>query len=294
MLLTLRNGPNQGQAVPIGDAPVIFGRQASATITLDDKKVSREHAVIEKSPDGACVLRDLESTNHTYLNGRPIRSAVLEDGDVIRIGGAEIAFAATSADDTANKEEAPVEAITPVSIANEIDAFIDEDSISLSLEISPQMIQQALRQEPSTDRGLQESLYALAQITCPETPDIELLEASIGIFAEAIDFDHWVWLEWNSDDDADYQVVVASNAQSQSIPCDRVEPSRSLLNSARRSNRCMVSEDISQDFEMSMALRADDVASALVVPVARREGSGALYLERTGARPPFTARDLER
>jgi pSer/pThr/pTyr-binding forkhead associated (FHA) protein len=48
--------------------------------------VSRQHALIEKIPDGF-LIKDLESLNGTYLNGEIINEAVLlKKGDKIQIG----------------------------------------------------------------------------------------------------------------------------------------------------------------------------------------------------------------
>lgn len=56
-----------------------------------DPGISRMHAVLEPRPDGACVLRDLGSTNGTALGDdpRPIAphtEVPLHDGDRIRVG----------------------------------------------------------------------------------------------------------------------------------------------------------------------------------------------------------------
>lgn len=67
------------------DGPVTIGRKDGATLTLDDLRVSREHAVITRS-DGALRLEDLGSSNGVFVNGQRISSHVLQEDDVIRIG----------------------------------------------------------------------------------------------------------------------------------------------------------------------------------------------------------------
>jgi pSer/pThr/pTyr-binding forkhead associated (FHA) protein len=56
-----------------------------------DPGVSRLHAVVERRGDGACVVRDLGSTNGTALGDEPAPIAPhtdvpLGDGDRIRLG----------------------------------------------------------------------------------------------------------------------------------------------------------------------------------------------------------------
>ena len=63
---------------------VVFGR-AEADVTLDDRQCSRHHFRLANA-DGACALRDLGSSNGTYLNGERVMEATLGAGDVINVG----------------------------------------------------------------------------------------------------------------------------------------------------------------------------------------------------------------
>ncbi len=81
----------------------VFGREA-ADITLPDKRISRRHCLVEVRPEGVYV-KDLNSTNGTFLNGEAISEAVLKDGDTLRVGFTDIVYAAgpvkvSSTDDT--------------------------------------------------------------------------------------------------------------------------------------------------------------------------------------------------
>ena len=53
------------------DSKLRIGRLESLEITVNDSSVSRHHAEIYATPRGWRV-RDLQSTNGTFLNGRPI------------------------------------------------------------------------------------------------------------------------------------------------------------------------------------------------------------------------------
>ncbi|SNC65126.1 Forkhead associated (FHA) domain, binds pSer, pThr, pTyr [Kytococcus aerolatus] len=64
-----------------------LGRDVGCDITLADPGTSRRHAEITVSADGSDVsLRDLGSTNGTYLDGQLVRNARLADGDVVVMG----------------------------------------------------------------------------------------------------------------------------------------------------------------------------------------------------------------
>ncbi len=71
--------------------PLVIGRDRSATLVLADPEVSRRHARLENQ-NGVVFVRDLESSNGTFLNGRRIRSAIeVREGDLIDVGTTRIA-----------------------------------------------------------------------------------------------------------------------------------------------------------------------------------------------------------
>jgi len=78
-------GMHLGRKYDLLDQICSIGRDPQNTITLDSDSVSRRHAIIELTDSGRTV-RDLDSTNGTYLNDIQIRSAVLSNGDLIKIG----------------------------------------------------------------------------------------------------------------------------------------------------------------------------------------------------------------
>ena len=81
-----------GLRFSLADAVVTIGRRKNNTIVIDDELISKDHAVIEKerlSDDSDIyryTIRDLGSTNGTYVNDEKIESASLWNGDLIRVG----------------------------------------------------------------------------------------------------------------------------------------------------------------------------------------------------------------
>ncbi|MBI3725910.1 sigma 54-interacting transcriptional regulator [bacterium] len=76
------------------DIPAKVGRALGGAVVLEDGAASREHCVLERTPEGWRV-RDLGSRNGTRLNGRPLgeESVPLQPGDRIEIGQAVLSFA---------------------------------------------------------------------------------------------------------------------------------------------------------------------------------------------------------
>jgi pSer/pThr/pTyr-binding forkhead associated (FHA) protein len=68
-----------------------IGRDENCEVYIDAEKVSRRHAEVQRSGE-AFVLKDLDSMNGTWVQGRSIDQHVLNDGDVIQIGSARIVF----------------------------------------------------------------------------------------------------------------------------------------------------------------------------------------------------------
>ena len=83
--------------IPLERAEVTLGRALDADIRVNDSRASRLHARISTEPDAETgVIRyrltDLDSTNGTILNGKPIAQAFLQDGDKFEIGDQLIRF----------------------------------------------------------------------------------------------------------------------------------------------------------------------------------------------------------
>lgn len=69
----------------------VIGRGSDANVTISDAGTSRKHVEILWDGERAMV-RDLNSTNGTTLNGQPVTEASLTPGSVITIGRTDIAF----------------------------------------------------------------------------------------------------------------------------------------------------------------------------------------------------------
>ena len=71
-------------------ALIRIGKGGQNHLRLNDNTVSRQHAVIEVNESGEILLRDLESTNGTQINGKRLKEGNIYDGDEIRIGDVKL------------------------------------------------------------------------------------------------------------------------------------------------------------------------------------------------------------
>lgn len=67
-----------------------LGRAAGADFIVDAALVSRVHCRLSALPDGSLEVRDLDSTNGTFVNGARIDAARLAPGDKLQVGRVEL------------------------------------------------------------------------------------------------------------------------------------------------------------------------------------------------------------
>jgi putative nucleotidyltransferase with HDIG domain len=136
-LIRLRgiSGEVEGQTWE-GDAILRAGRLATVEIVLDDNSVSRRHAEIKHTQQGWRV-RDLGSTNGTYVNGERISAAEypLKPHDILRCGNVTLVVE-TVADDSSEDIPAPpdnmqVETVATTSFEEAIKGLVLDANCSL-------------------------------------------------------------------------------------------------------------------------------------------------------------------
>jgi hypothetical protein len=87
-VLVGQGGPLNGYRWALADE-IIIGRTSSCDISITNQQVSRKHARVFSTNEGAS-LEDLGSKNGTFHNGKPVTEIVeLDEGDVIQIALAQ-------------------------------------------------------------------------------------------------------------------------------------------------------------------------------------------------------------
>ena len=83
--LLVVEGAATGQEIEVESGELVIGRNAGADLSLPDDALSGVHATIELSESGFRI-RDLGSTNGTFVNGSRVQSTDLKHGDRISLG----------------------------------------------------------------------------------------------------------------------------------------------------------------------------------------------------------------
>jgi FHA domain/Domain of unknown function (DUF1707) len=91
--LLARLRPRRGGLLAAGEqlaaGRIVLGRSSGCHLVLADDSVSRRHAELI-ALDGRWHVRDLGSTNGTWLNGRQVGDAEVRPGDVLHLGACEL------------------------------------------------------------------------------------------------------------------------------------------------------------------------------------------------------------
>ncbi|MGB0514640.1 MAG: FHA domain-containing protein, partial [Wenzhouxiangellaceae bacterium] len=120
---------------PLRDFPSVIGRAADAQVQLTFESVSRRHAEIGRNNGGRLTIRDLGSTNGTFVNGTRIdRIEALLAGDVIHIGDIELRLAETvntlpPDDDAATRMGLNISAHSPIPV-REFAELLDQELVT--------------------------------------------------------------------------------------------------------------------------------------------------------------------
>ncbi|MBK6693042.1 MAG: sigma 54-dependent Fis family transcriptional regulator [Myxococcales bacterium] len=108
IVLRVTLGPDAGTEVALQmNERLLVGSSQTCALRLTDRRVSRRHLALEQTPAGL-VVRDLGSTNGTFVRGVEVREAVVRPGDAIELGESQMVA---------------VDAATPGPLPAEADSF---------------------------------------------------------------------------------------------------------------------------------------------------------------------------
>lgn len=159
----------------IKDNETLIGRDPEkCQIVLDDSEVSSEHAMIVR--DGSrLVLKDLNSSNGTLLNGQKINEGVLGNNDEFIIGSTTFTLAVRS--DLLSSESdklMPVEENQSITVEEEVegDAFVDDTSTQIEGDFDKTTeIKKKGKKDKKKDKGPAEGLKALFSKDALKNPE---------------------------------------------------------------------------------------------------------------------------
>ncbi|HUS17678.1 MAG TPA: DUF3662 and FHA domain-containing protein [Chloroflexia bacterium] len=87
----LLSGHQAGSVIRLTAPLTTLGRELDNDLVIEDSRVSRHHAQVLFQHNRYAV-RDLDTTNGTFVNGQQVQTGVLANGDRISLGGFELQF----------------------------------------------------------------------------------------------------------------------------------------------------------------------------------------------------------
>ncbi len=75
---------SDGRSFNVGDRALVIGRSPEIDVVINDSNVSRRHAEVWRTSEGVAI-RDLQSTNGTFVNGHRVTAVSLSPRDDITI-----------------------------------------------------------------------------------------------------------------------------------------------------------------------------------------------------------------
>ncbi|MFH0938360.1 MAG: sigma 54-interacting transcriptional regulator [Planctomycetota bacterium] len=296
--LRILTGPSRDQVVALKQKPCRIGRDANVEVCLDDSKASRVHAEIINK-DGQVILRDLSSKNSTLVNGVPVTTLTLKEGDQIQIGETRLAFS--------------MQAAPPPSLASDVSTLASTDpdhSHSFeTLELNAPLAiltgnigakKTAAQPEASptdaatyerTNRSLR-ALYSLARAAAEAKFSADLWSALSAGLQTALEADRVTTVlldekgRWNVADVGDHKGLKTAFS--------KAPVSRAIVDYALRSRRSVLTATRNDTrFEQSKSIGEQGIVSALAVPVIYHDQIlGLVYADRLGGQD-FVREDQE-
>jgi pSer/pThr/pTyr-binding forkhead associated (FHA) protein len=91
VLLRVLQGAELGKGYQITETPLTIGRDKICTISINDSRLSRQHAgIYYLGPD--FFIKDLASTNGVFVNARKVKQIKLNSGDQVQMGSTLFEF----------------------------------------------------------------------------------------------------------------------------------------------------------------------------------------------------------
>ena len=263
-------------------APCTIGRHPHCALLLDDREVSKEHARIEILGREFWV-RDLQSSNGTFVNGQRTGAQQLRAGDRIRLGATTLTLLLPPSPSAPPRGITVLEADRVLSNVLASVRGVDADQFRPAEAIPSG---EALRQDYEKLRVAFEFQRQIGGETSVEV----VLDRLLDFAFDMLRADNGAVLVKRADGSLDVQVVRRRAGQT-----DDMAVSGLLLSRVLESREGFLTADavMDQRFVASKSIVAHGIRSAMAVPlVAKGEVLGVIFLdtrERTGA---FTDKDL--
>jgi adenylate cyclase len=271
--------------------PVItVGRGHANDLVLNDPSVSRFHAVVKQSPEGAVTIADRGSTNGVMVNGARIAAEVeLRKGDRARIGAYELVF--ESVDDSAFQIR---RADIPSAIQNVLRGGAASQPVKVS-ETSAERESRAALDKLERENFLLRMLYDAGKALHAKLSIDDIAAEVMGLTFRVEGVERGFIMLFDDKGEVTRQTEVRYRvAPGKEQP--QIILSRSVLERMKTELQPILITDFSADerFRASESMLISGLRSAICVPlIAQNRLAGVLYVDNLNKTSAFTQDELD-
>jgi signal transduction histidine kinase len=273
--LLVVQGAEQGVRFELGARPVSMGRGVHNEIRLHDTEVSRVHASIQ-CDNGTYALVDRNSSNGTFVNGKPATSRVLEDGDQIQLGRTVLLFSNVLNEDRTQAIAEQIQLLQRHDPA-------DRSSIISRVDQPPVHQPDVPTDEDSHSPSNLVALYRITEEVARPTVSMEqLLQRILDLTIEAIAADRGCIL---LTDPLTGEIRPQAISQQAGVRAEsRMPVSRTIVDYVFKNNQGVRTADAQHDsrFDAGRSIVQAGIREAMCVPMqGRHELMGVIYVDIT-------------
>ena len=284
-ILTVIRGIRTGHQFQLGDGKRKIGRESQCDIHFSDTETSRNHAEIE-GLNGEFRLRDLGSSNGTFVNQQRVAESLLNHGDRIQIGRQTLLFIQRLSPTEARPKTIEIvpalggEASQIVGRLSAADESSNDQTADWRSAIIPVTTPESLNAvTPGHEKSLWEILYRTS-LAVSRTLDIDQLLAQIlDLIFQWIECDRGCIMltDFESGD-----LRPACRKDRKHSRNDRLTISRTILDYVTQHGEGVLTSDALDDdrWNTSASISADGVREAICVPMkGRYDTVGVIYID---------------
>ena len=311
--LIVRLRPFGERVYLLGGRPFTVGRGSNQDLRITDRKISNAHALLEPLEGGGFRIRDLGSTNGTYVNGQLVDGVrVLQPEDEILFGDTLVLYTGRDPAEVEWKEPAPTEPAL-LEEEEEVDTSREEELGLRTVKFRVEDLERdLLGAPPDAPAGLQrrlQVLYRMSHVTKGVRPVKLILDEALALVTEVLEADQGAIHLVRPDGLIEEASALVRRAQPSTAPSPGggstalVRPpwspaSRGIVQQVLKSGEAILSRDARLDRRLSahQSIHAHNIRSALAVPLVGPEGIlGVLQLDKRGEarRSSFGEEDLQ-
>ena len=253
--------------------PIYIGRNENSQVFLNDRTISRQHAVIFNTQDGKWTVEDLDSANKTYLNDQAIHKVEIKTGDCLRITDYTIEISLKNGAET----EKPIRL---------------EDTLAAAPSAGPQFIERRLdtadappiRLPPQRGMDLLRAIEAISQAGNPD----ELLLALLDITSKQLGTYH-NWCALRSEPTGPMTYHAGRTREGQTLELSNIKLNEKINEAIEKSHFLLFifSKDMSKD-------EKGQIRSVVIAPIVGPAGCfGVLYANNTFRDDHYNLSDLD-